>query len=44
VIGVQWHPERTYANSDFSRALFAAFIREAASWHPVPARESVASA
>ena len=44
VVGVQWHPERTYANSDFSRALFAAFIREAASWHPVPARESVASA
>jgi putative glutamine amidotransferase len=44
VVGVQWHPERTYASSAFSRALFSAFIGEAAKWHPQPARESVASA
>jgi putative glutamine amidotransferase len=44
VVGVQWHPERTYASSGFSRALFAAFVHEAESWAPMPARESVASA
>jgi putative glutamine amidotransferase len=44
VVGVQWHPERTYARSAFSRALFAAFVREAESWRPQAARESVASA
>ena len=43
VVGVQWHPERTYASSAFSRALFAAFVHEAESWRPQPARESVAS-
>lgn len=42
VVGVQWHPERTYASSDFSRALFAAFVREAEVWQAIPARESVA--
>jgi len=26
VVGVQWHPERTYSQSDFSRAIFAAFV------------------
>jgi putative glutamine amidotransferase len=31
-LGVQWHPERTYASSALSRAIFAAFIREAQSW------------
>ena len=44
VVGVQWHPERTYAGSAFSRAIFAAFIRQAAEWRPQPARESVVSA
>jgi putative glutamine amidotransferase len=44
VVGVQWHPERTYASSAFSRTLFATFVREAESWHPQPARESVVSA
>jgi putative glutamine amidotransferase len=37
VLGVQWHPERTYASSTLSRAIFAAFIREAQAWakqHP----------
>jgi putative glutamine amidotransferase len=26
VVGVQWHPERTYVQSAFSRAIFAAFV------------------
>jgi putative glutamine amidotransferase len=34
VVGVQWHPERTYAQSEFSRALFAAFVQAAAAWQP----------
>lgn len=41
VVGVQWHPERTYASSAFSRAIFAALVREAESWRPLPAREAV---
>ena len=44
VVGVQWHPERTYTSSEFSRALFAAFVHEAESWRPLPAIESVTSA
>lgn len=32
VIGVQWHPERTYAEEPASRALFAAFIDAAKRW------------
>ena len=44
VVGVQWHPERTYASSGFSRAIFAAFVHEAESWQPLAARESVTSA
>jgi len=32
VVGVQWHPERTYAQSGFSRAIFSAFVRAAAAW------------
>jgi putative glutamine amidotransferase len=34
VLGVQWHPERTYAQSAFSRAIFAAFVEAAQSWEP----------
>jgi putative glutamine amidotransferase len=34
VVGVQWHPERTYAHSGLSRALFAAFGRAAEAWEP----------
>jgi len=30
VVGVQWHPERGFQDDDFSRALFAAFVQEAA--------------
>jgi len=36
VLGVQWHPERTYDSSAASRALFSRFITEAASWSPKP--------
>jgi putative glutamine amidotransferase len=32
VVGVQWHPERTYTQSEFSRAIFAAFVRAAGAW------------
>jgi len=42
VLGVQWHPERTYTASDFSRAIFAAFVAACASWEPRRIEESVA--
>ena len=35
VLGVQWHPERTYDQSPASRALFARFMKEVAAWTPV---------
>ena len=41
VVGVQWHPERTYIVSPLSRALFAAFVNAAATWSPRPAEASV---
>jgi putative glutamine amidotransferase len=34
VLGVQWHPERTYESSDASRAIFAAFVSAARVWKP----------
>ena len=34
VVGVQWHPERTYSQSEFSRAIFSAFVQSAAAWQP----------
>jgi putative glutamine amidotransferase len=34
VLGVQWHPERTFDESAASRALFARFVAEAAAWVP----------
>lgn len=34
VVGVQWHPERTYTQSAFSRAIFWAFVQAAAVWEP----------
>jgi putative glutamine amidotransferase len=34
VLGVQWHPERTYNSSAASRALFSRFVSEAAAWSP----------
>jgi putative glutamine amidotransferase len=44
VLGVQWHPERTYATSAFSRAIFAAFVQAAVVWQPRRIQESVVSA
>jgi putative glutamine amidotransferase len=43
VVGVQWHPERTYTHSAFSRALFSAFVQAAMTWKPMQIEESVAS-
>jgi putative glutamine amidotransferase len=43
VVAVQWHPERTYTASAFSRALFAAFIQAAATWQPRRVEESVSA-
>jgi putative glutamine amidotransferase len=34
VVAVQWHPERTYAQSGFSRAIFSAFVEAAQDWLP----------
>ena len=34
VVGVQWHPERTYTASAFSRGIFAALVRAAEEWKP----------
>jgi putative glutamine amidotransferase len=42
VLAVQWHPERTFAQSAFSRAIFAAFAVAAGAWQPRPIEESVA--
>ena len=44
VLAVQWHPERTYTTSAFSRALFAAFVHAAESWQPRRIEASVAGA
>lgn len=42
VVAVQWHPERTYAQSAFSRTLFAAFTEAAEAWQPPRIEASVA--
>jgi putative glutamine amidotransferase len=44
VVGVQWHPERTYAESAFSRAIFAAFTKAAETWQPPRVEASVTQA
>jgi putative glutamine amidotransferase len=44
VVGVQWHPERTYTNSSFSRAIFSAFTGAASNWQPRHVEESVTPA
>jgi putative glutamine amidotransferase len=36
VLGVQWHPERTYESSPLSRELFRAFVEAASAWKPQP--------
>jgi putative glutamine amidotransferase len=41
VLGVQWHPERTYAQRALSRAIFAAFAAAAEAWQPRRIEESV---
>jgi putative glutamine amidotransferase len=43
VLGVQWHPERSYSISAASRALFAAFFQAASCWQPRSIEESVIS-
>ncbi|MGC9158580.1 MAG: gamma-glutamyl-gamma-aminobutyrate hydrolase family protein [Terracidiphilus sp.] len=44
VLGVQWHPERSYTHSPLSRAIFAAFVQAAAVWEPRRVDESVVPA
>jgi len=44
VVGVQWHPERTFGTNALSRALFEAFVSAAAAWKLRPIQESVLSA
>ena len=34
VLGVQWHPERSFTDDSASRALFRAFIQACAAWRP----------
>ena len=41
VVGVQWHPERTFAVSPLSRALFRDFVRAAEEWRPRTMKTSV---
>ncbi len=36
VLGVQWHPERTFDSSRLSRELFRAFVEAASAWKPQP--------
>lgn len=33
LVGVQWHPERTWKQDAFSRVLFEEFVAEARRWH-----------
>lgn len=42
VLGVQWHPERSYEISAASRGIFARFVAEVAAWKPRPVHTSVA--
>ena len=44
VVGVQWHPERTYGTDALSRALFQAFVDAVRSWKLQPIQESIAPA
>jgi putative glutamine amidotransferase len=43
VLGVQWHPERTYTTSELSRGIFSAFATAASNWQPQHAEEPVTS-
>jgi putative glutamine amidotransferase len=42
VLGVQWHPERSFSISPASRTLFQAFVSAARDWRPQPIQESMA--
>ncbi|HEX4007942.1 MAG TPA: gamma-glutamyl-gamma-aminobutyrate hydrolase family protein [Acidobacteriaceae bacterium] len=42
LLGVQWHPERTFEANRCAEALFQAFVDAAAAWEPRMIRESVA--
>lgn len=42
VLGVQWHPERTFDQDPRSQALFKAFLAAASTWQPRAIRESMA--
>jgi putative glutamine amidotransferase len=44
VVGVQWHPERTYAASPLSRTIFSSFVEAASRWQPKPAEDSAVRA
>lgn len=33
VIGVQWHPERSFDDDEYSKAIFRAFVEAARQWH-----------
>lgn len=41
VLGVQWHPERTYVQDAFSRAIFSALAQAASGWTEPSVKESV---
>ena len=42
VLGIQWHPERSFSTDPASRAIFTRFVEEAAAWIPRPILTSVA--
>jgi putative glutamine amidotransferase len=42
VVAVQWHPERSYTVSAFSRSIFAGFVQAARIWEPRRIEVSVA--
>jgi putative glutamine amidotransferase len=44
ILGVQWHPERTFAAEPLSRALFADFAKAVNAWKPRAVTESVVGA
>jgi putative glutamine amidotransferase len=41
VLAVQWHPERTYATDEPSKAIFREFVKVARTWKPREVSESV---
>jgi putative glutamine amidotransferase len=44
LIGVQWHPERSFETDPASRALFTRFIAAASAWSPKPQHSTPATA